>query len=657
MPPMNNNSSYGSGRVPLTAVHINDGLFLNRENPKFHQTETISLVQETDTTALVHHQHDFPTDEFDHQVLLEKFLGNGVYGAAYICRFENKKYVIKLPCELISALFNDSYSNAERHTLRDVIGYYQEKLQYTRFKKAMKKIMKGGIEDLKVEAQHVEAILQPPIYRLRRVLAARQGDVLSSADDPHMFNLRDAGTPLKNLTPQEHSELIHEMHALKEHPGYTHWHPVLHADFEIPCLLSVEADGSLHDLVQIMATSFTHKNDVYFEAYSENIPAFWLTLAKQVGLAIEFMHTFGEKVHCDLKPPNILFKFNPSNSREVALHLWIADYGLCMDTGPIDKVMNKITGTPGFTPVPKEWYRNYTVDYNTQVPGIAVTMYQYMMTLLSCIIIKHIGVPKPTLLFEHIHPMDKGEIFKNHGKINVLLRNMVFENPRHQNIWGAFQGLVFHGDPKNIVPLFTEWMGSLETIEHIQFLLPIDDFQRVIKKTSQPAQSAAVAAGVSNADMLMLMQHRDETNRKRMGEEIILKAELSRKVAEEMMANAEETMLKAQETRKQAEEMMRKAEESRRNPQELIENGIFGRSSEKAKKRQKVHDRHISLGQFCCSHDPTLDETHDHDVARIGDFDPWLCGPQQSNEYAVDADNFDNSRLRSFSRKCFEYAA
>ena len=623
---MNNNSSYGSGRVPLTAVHINDGLFLNRQNPKYHQTET---------TELVHHQHDFPTDVFDHQVTLEKFLGNGVYGAAYICRFEDQKYVIKLPCELISALFNDSYSNAERHTLRDVIGYYQEKLQYRRFKKAMKKIMKEGIEELKEEAQHIEAILQPPIYRLRRVLAARQGDVLSGADDPHRFNLRDAGTPLKNLTPQEHSELIHEMHALKEHPGYTHWHPVLHADFEIPCLLSVEADGSLHDLVQIMAASFTHKNDVYFEAHSENIPAFWLTLAKQVGLAIEFMHTFGEKVHCDLKPSNILFKFNPSNSREVALHLWIADYGICMDTGPIDKVMNEITGTPVFTPDKDEWYHMIEVNHNAQhVPGIAVTMYQYMMTLLSCIIIKYIGVPKPTLLFEDICPMDKDEIFRKHRKINVLLRNMVFENPRHQNIWGAFQGLVFHGDPKKIVPLFTEWMGSLETIEHIQFLLPIDDFQRVIKKTSQPAQSAAVAAGVSNADMLILMQRQDERNRKRMGEEIILKAELSRKVADEMMAKAEEMMLMAEESRKVAEESRKQAEESRRNPQELFENGIFGRSSDKAKKRQKLHD-----------------------VARIGDLNPWLCDPQQSREYAVDADNFDYSRLHSFGRKCFESAS
>jgi hypothetical protein len=83
----------------------------------------------------------------------------------------------------------------------------------------------------------------------------------------------------------------------------------------------------------------------------------------------------------------------------------------------------------------------------------------------------------------------------------------------------------------------------------------------------------------------------------------------------------------------------------------LIENGIFGRSSEKAKKRQKVDDQRTSLVQFCCSHDPTLDEIHDHDVARYGNFNPLLCGSQQSHDYAVDADRFDYSRLHSFSRR------
>lgn len=422
--------------IPQTCIHFSDELFLDH-------TE--------DPTAL----HDFDTQALIQCTTLGKFLGNGSFGAAYLCNVDalGDNYVIKLPCNLMQFLFQGIFANAQGLNLGDILTQFDNR-SYDTY--GFIKAREEGARNLNLECQNAEAILQPPVYRLTH---------------------RRVGSPITELHSDTHRHgLIREMDQIKRHPGYAHWHPVFHADFNIPCILSAVAEGSLHELIGILATHYSHESSIYFRAYNSSIPTFWLAVAHQVGNALQYMNDNCDKVHCDLKPQNILYKFVRRDDGSMQLHLWVSDYGLCMQKSSIDLNTNQINGTPLFSPDPNRNALWYGEGGSVRAPpAFAVTIFQYMMTLLTCLIIQQNPSGPLFMVFEDRLPWKQGgDILQVNGDFYHFIRKIFpYLEGAFSELWTIFLKLVFHTDPRDLDGTFNTFMTQLCDVSDCVFPMPM----------------------------------------------------------------------------------------------------------------------------------------------------------------------------------------
>ena len=440
-----------------TTVNFHDEHFLHHEEK--HQKKI------TDTENRIH-QHEMTTEDLLQGIKINKFLGEGSFGAAFTCEFSNPHkfgvisyYVIKLPINLITriphyktSLQDKTLGEISRHFFKNDDSLYAMDIMNSAF--SIDK--QDSIRDFRQEIHNAEAILQPPVYKLRPLLKPRQPPVSTSAHHS------DAGTSLKNLTADEYAQLIREMQNIRQQPGHAHWHPVLHVDLTIPCIISAQADGSLNQLVQQMTD--TQHREMYFQfgdAGQENLPKIWLTIAYQTGLAIEYMFEYSDKVHCDIKPENILYRFDGMENNK-KLHLWISDYGICADNAriPSSIVFQRFPGTPYFTPDIQDHAGWSDIP---KPPYVAVTIYQYMMTLITSLVYGDCDSGQVNLLFDEQFPDNRFDIFKSYGHAYNIIHTLGCKNIEHQTVWESFKDLIYFDDPHQILPLFQTFMNYIKT--------------------------------------------------------------------------------------------------------------------------------------------------------------------------------------------------
>ena len=470
-----------------TSLHFTDLHFLHHD--EVHQQKI-----KDDFNRI--HQHEMTTNELMDGIRITKFLGEGSFGVAFSCEFSNphqagltSSYVIKLPVKLIEKI-PEYRTRLVDQPLRDIFSMHLSQAQ----RSSLKTVLLYAIRDFRYETQNAEAILQPPIYKLRQILHTRQ--LKPHKSDRHA-NLLDAGKNLQNLTVEEYAKLIKDMGEIRQHPGHAHWHPILHVDLTIPCIISSHADGTLSELVQCM-TEKGH-GEMYFHIGNErqhpNPPKIWLTIAYQMGLAIEYMKEFSEKVHSDIKPENVLYRFEALDGvgKDRKLHLWISDYGICEDKGPISNEIiqtRHFNGTICFTPQVRD-NAGWLVD--PRPPYVAVTIYQYMMTLITSLVYEcpHTGEVK--LLIRDQFPDDRRDIFDPRRNVYQIIESLRLrcKNRQHQAVWLTFRDLIYFKDPHTITILFEQFMKNIKELrstENFDFVMSDEEYMFYIHDVQKPQE-------------------------------------------------------------------------------------------------------------------------------------------------------------------------
>lgn len=459
--------------IPRTSVFLGTDQFLNSP-------------QMIDQSGRIH-QPEIRTEDLVQALTLNKYLGKGSFGAAYTCMFINPQdgtassCVIKLPVDLIDEAFQAKYTALENHGLNEITEAIDH-LEKSATGSWIRVNRTSGARNLREECRHAEAILEPPIYHLRKVLARRGGA------NAHL--IMDAGKRFENLSRQEYTFLADGMRRVRSHPGHAHWHPILHVDFSIPCIISEAAEGNLQELMdklrlhRIREACFTHDMQTM-------IPKVWLAIAYQVGMAIQYMHSFSTKIHTDLKPENILYTFKNyagGGGDGKILHLWVADYGLCMNNEPIHITLNNFRGTPAFTPNSSD-HAGWSAHGGSRVgpPGVAVTIYQYIMSLLTCILLLQDDT-NITPLFQYNLPLPREDIFDGRTNIYQKLNSVNFQEQRYKTVWRNFLKLLYFPKPTEKVRNFNVFLTNIMSLgeQAFQFMMPLVDYHRVIKNITAP---------------------------------------------------------------------------------------------------------------------------------------------------------------------------
>lgn len=379
---------------------------------------------------------------------IHTFLGCGSFGAAYKCVFDGESYVIKLPVDLVRALCRGGIlESLSGHSLREFVTHLRRANALPLFEQ-----LKEGIEDLRRECMHAEAILEPPVYELRCALYRRRypAHIVESSE----INYKFAGQPIEGLRDKdEYRELVRRMRIHTAHPGHKHWHVINHADFNIPCIISEAANGSLSELMhQVVHNQIS---GIYFDEVDTRIlPPLWLTIAKQVGLALEYMKTYSSKIHVDLKPANILFKYTGPGR---VIHLYVSDYGLCLNDGVLNRENNAICGTGLYGPPRREfetWYRSGATAFD-------LTVHQYMITLIQCLVIKPYDAGEAISLSMHIEYIQRYEHYDQ--RIRLWISSMQYSfQPQHRLVWSAFKQIVFFASPVYLTNAFDLFLGAIQ---------------------------------------------------------------------------------------------------------------------------------------------------------------------------------------------------
>lgn len=467
--------SHVGSMIPKTRVNFHDEHFLHHDEA---HRQHIANGEEIS-------QHDMTTNDLIGGIIIKKFLGQGSFGAAFTCEFSNphrggliSSYVIKLPINLLS-IIHDYETQLQNQGLKEIIEFidnYFSRDSLDIRQEAYRHAQAESIRNFRLETQNAEAILQPPIYALRRVLHARQANPTPRGDVNHF----EAGKRLEKITRDEYVQLIHAMQTLRQHPGHAHWHPILHADLDIPCILSAQADGNLNQLVKHMA-DHNHKEMVF----QSQLPQIWLTIAYQMGIAIEYMSDYSEKVHSDLKPENVLFRFEEEAGGNRKLHLWISDYGICKDQGPIPSGnFLRFAGTSCFTPFIED-HAEWSID--PKPPYVAITIYQYMMSLITCLVYEEYSVP--TFVIPGQYPDRRGVIFHPEGDARRNILALHCDEATHQAVWQNFIHLIYFTNPHYLVPLFQAFMQNIRNLpspSSYNFVMSFAEYQYVMHGVHQP---------------------------------------------------------------------------------------------------------------------------------------------------------------------------
>lgn len=431
--------------VPRTSVYLFTDEFMSQAQSGASESE--------------YSQRQITKDDLLTSVQLKQFLGKGSYGATFLCTFEGYDFVIKIPVFLINdnlfrldSLVYQPLNNIVQ--LMNAHGFYRE---YTPGRmhamfddvSVFKNRLHEAVYNFQIECLNAEAILEPPIYRYRLEMPVEDGN--------ENTGFKHTGEAMVKIKRERLLELNTEMNAIRAHPGHAHLHPILHMDFEIPCILSTPAHGTLGQLVR----TFVNNSDAIISFSESSISPFWIEIAKQIGSTLDYMQRYCAKVHADIKPDNILFKQNGDTS----YHLWLCDFGLCCDKGVLHRSKNPIIGTAVFNPSQEqqtEWYSN-------SIPAFHLTIYQYMMTLISCIALplplgKDLPFGKANIgrLFPDGVPYPRENLFETWGYAYHLMHSFTFPpNSQHSNAWAAFLIHVFDPNAANLNTNFKHFMAQI----------------------------------------------------------------------------------------------------------------------------------------------------------------------------------------------------
>lgn len=458
--------------VPRTSVYLFTDEFMGQAQSGASESE--------------YSQRQITKDDLLRGVQLKQFLGKGSYGATFLCTFQGYEFVIKIPVflikdnlirldslvdqplknvveSMISHGFYSKYTPGRLHAMFDDVSVFKNRLH-------------EAVYNFQIECLNAEAILEPPIYRYRLEMPVIAGEKKEDTGFKH------TGEAMVKIKRERLLELNREMNAIHAHPGHAHLHPILHMDFEIPCILSTPAHGTLEQLVR----EFVNNSDPII-SFESTISPFWIEIAKQIGSTLDYMQRYCAKVHADIKPDNILFKDNGNNS----YHFWLCDFGLCCDKGVLHPSKNPIIGTAVFNPSQvqqTEWYSN-------EIPAFHLTIYQYMMTLISCIALplrlntlrlntpgkedRQVGVStiqqrqafclpiKANIcrLFPNGFPYPIDSLFEISGYAYQLMHSFTFTlESNHFNAWTVFLKLVFDQNAVNLNTNFNHFMAQIAVL-------------------------------------------------------------------------------------------------------------------------------------------------------------------------------------------------
>ena len=238
-----------------------------------------------------------------------KKLGSGSFGAAFTATLDGRALVVKLPVRLI-ARPRGPWDRTQGSALAEVLEPPDA---------VNPAALVAAREAFTVECQNAERVLDSALEgQLRR--------------DRHV----DApGAPLllRYETPETIAVIEAARRAHQSLPGYAHMHPILHFDAELPLLLSAPAQDTLENMYFLLGED-QKPSDEWFEA------------AFQLSSAIEFLRTYVQMAHLDVKPDNVLYSRDPRSGRP---HIWLSDYGLM---GPAGAPATFRIGTLNYKPDP-----------------------------------------------------------------------------------------------------------------------------------------------------------------------------------------------------------------------------------------------------------------------------------------------------------------
>jgi hypothetical protein len=250
------------------------------------------------------------------ELILERLLGSGGSGAAYLAHFRGETVVVKLPVRLL----NDSAFSGDvrgRH-LKDVLNARASVHDFLRAQDAMA-----------IECRNAQHALDAP--DMQRIRAATTRLVRREIPEQHrlVYNahkeVRDdwadieriasqTGHPMPNLTASEHAAVTAARQRWASLPGYAHLHPVIHYDRDIPLLMSLPAQDTIEALRMCVGPTSA-------------VPETWFDVAWQLSEAIEFLRLHPKLAHVDIKPANVLFLAGAGQR----VHIWLSDYGDLFD--------------------------------------------------------------------------------------------------------------------------------------------------------------------------------------------------------------------------------------------------------------------------------------------------------------------------------------
>lgn len=230
------------------------------------------------------YQDDVNAADIQHNVTLNKVLGKGTYGTAYLAHWaENNKRVVA------------KFSN---YFLRNniILVTADGKIHYN---KSLRHIALQGVQDMTVEYRNAVRILAPYYYN-------------SIAKDYHDDNFK-----LNHISTAHFEAIQQEARKLRIHPGYIHLHKIVHFSQELACIFSEYCKGSLWDMItdekQLSQSTLRSVSGIQ-------------KLNRDIGFAVDYLLNVASVAHLDIKPENILYQVNEGNG---ALEWKLSDFGLC----------------------------------------------------------------------------------------------------------------------------------------------------------------------------------------------------------------------------------------------------------------------------------------------------------------------------------------
>jgi serine/threonine protein kinase len=338
--------------APRTALYMDlGGDFDDRTDtaPAFFDERDVNTHFGSHTEVSQHDAHDALVRRF----VIHKRLGQGGFGVAFICSDsaigDAPSLVVKLP----TALVGDA-DVPEGTPLGNALVEESEETADT-FQQAR--------AEFRDECRNAERILEPPLMRKLRAMHGPDA----------------VGAPLQHLSPNEYRAMMAERAHWQALPGYAHLHPLLHFDESVPMLLSVLADGSLVDLREkFKQTAGRSPLDLFplTPASTQLAPPLWHSVARQLASALQFIDTYTELAHIDLKPDNVFFQTRPNGQ----VHCMLGDYGLCVPKIYRIEDAEFMPGTMYYNPHAKLWRGDVEARRAT---ARAQSFFQYFTTILD----------------------------------------------------------------------------------------------------------------------------------------------------------------------------------------------------------------------------------------------------------------------------------